>query len=356
MRLTTGRLALVRHIILGFCLSLPFCQKIIGQPSSSAAPSATTPASLAKPDATTISGQQDAGNPVLQLQAILHEEAKEHREYLRDSLDELKWVVGGIVLIGGGILAWLNYKSGKEIRAQVNSRFKASVDDLLDERLGQFNTFLERSRKQVEESVIEVDHVLERIGDYASVWANGFTLLREAAKSAGVEKDSAGLDRALRDAIRQLERLRVFFPHWRHLGILIGRIYKHFLEYEDAIKVLTQVIEEREKRELPHELDYSALVYNRACYRNLEAAEYEKKGQSQRAHALRAEAWQDLIESVGIDAANISEATEDPDFQGLWNDTDRKRDALGKTNRRVTKKEGRAGWLKTKLAWRRKKV
>jgi len=319
MKARLDRLALMRRLILIWVL-LVVCHQMSAQSNS-----AVTPQSTAVP------APQE--NSVLEFERELREEAKEHREYLKDSLDQLKWAVGAIVVLGGAVFGWLNYKSRKEIRAEVNTRFKTTVETMFDERMAQFDKFLNANRAKIDETVRTTDELLGHTADFVSVFTYGFALLERPSKDNRLEL-------ARRDVLRQAEPLRVDFPHWRHLAILLARLHVHFGEEYAAIKILTETIEERDKRGLPRDMDYGALLFNRACYQNLAAKKLDNESKW-RAEKLRADAWQDLKRSVEIDPENIPEALQEPDFEGLWNQKDRRKDFLGKESSRQIGAGGR---------------
>jgi hypothetical protein len=257
---------------------------------------------------------------LLQFESMLQSEAKAHREYLEKTLDTLKWAVGIFGTLAVVAFTWLNYKSGKDIRTQVNSRFRTTIDALVDKRVAELDALVHSNRERLEANMAETNAWMGRIGDFAAVWSTAFTLLEQPTKDERYEL-------ARRDAQRQLEALRPFFPHWRHLGILLARLHVHFGDYEAAINLLTEVIAEREKRNLPHGIDYAALLYSRACYKN-RLAEKRQSTDEEGAEQLRTTAWNDLKSSIKSDSGNFREAMSDVDLTTLWNNTNRKKDSL----------------------------
>src|SRR5579862_1774230 len=269
---------------------------------------------------------------LLQYEVALNTEAKAHRDYLKESFDQFKLFAVGLVALGAAIFTWLNLNNSKEIRAQVDARIKSDVETSFNKQLAEFNGFLEQNKKKIEDiaramdkvrndqqkSIHEVDRLTERFAEIASTLTYGFSALVE--KSDGPEWQSAR-----REAIRQIEILRREFPHWRRVGILLGRLHVRLGEYNDAIRVLTEVMDARDGKRMHPDADYAGLLYNRACYRNRVA---EKENGQAESEAKRVAAWKDLERSVKIDPENRSEAFRDPDFHSLWNDSDRKRENL----------------------------
>jgi DNA anti-recombination protein RmuC len=181
MKANSGRLALTRRLIVIWVL-LVVCQQISAQSNS-----AVTAQGTAAP-------ARQENNSILEFERELREEAKEHREYLKDSLDQLKWAVGAIVVLGGAVFGWLNYKSRKEIRAEVNTRFKTTVETMFDERMGQFDRFLNSNTTKIDETIKKTDQLLGRTADFVSVFTYGFALLERPSKDDRLE-----LARRLRD-------------------------------------------------------------------------------------------------------------------------------------------------------------
>lgn len=266
-----------------------------------------------------------AEDPILKLEFALESEAKDHREYLKTTFDHLIWAVGILVTLGlalgAGGLTWMNYRSQKDVRTQVNARFKTSVEAIVNERLEKFDDFLASRQEKVGQSIGEMSLLLNRTSDFTSAWTFAYLLLERASTG-----DRNNL--AVKDAMRQLEAVRVDFPHWRHVGIMLARLHVYFGNYGPAIEVLTQVVLERDKRDLPHGIDYAALLYSRACYRNRVAEQWDAKSEEQ-ADALRKTAWEDLNCSVKCDPGNREETDGDKDLDTLWNNTTRKKESLG---------------------------
>jgi hypothetical protein len=261
---------------------------------------------------------------LLQFESMLQSEAKEFREYLERTLDELKWAVGIFGALAVAAFTWLNYKSGKDIRAQVNARFRTSIDALVDQRVEELDKLVKSNRERLEANMAETNNLMGKIAEFAAAWTGAFTLLEQPSKDERYEL-------ARLDAKRQLEAMRPTFPYWRHLGILLARLYVHFGDYEGAVSVLNDVIAEREKRYLPHGMDYGALLYSRACYKNRLAEKFESTDE-EGAEQLRTAAWNDINSSVESDPANLREAVGDADLATLWNNANRKKDSL-KTGR-----------------------
>ena len=285
---------------------------------STPAPSAT-PEQTALP-ASSVTSKTRGDDVLLQFEAFLQSEAKEYRDSLEGILRHLEWIIGILGGLAVAVFAGLGYKSAKDIRAQVNARFRTSIDALVDQRVEELDTLIKSNRKRVEEIFAETNLLVGKISNFTAAWTYAFSLLEQPSKEQRYEL-------ARRDAKRQLEAVRGDFPHWRHLGIMLARLHAHFEDYEGAVKVLTDVINEREKRHLPHGIDYAALLYSRACYQNRWAEKLEREDE-EHAEQLRTAAWSDLNSSIKSDPENLKEAIGDDDLKTLWNNANRKRDSL----------------------------
>jgi hypothetical protein len=300
--------SLLRQHLLTCWFLVYLCAGTSGQTSVGVTPSTGQALPTVSPQVTPKT--QDINTTVLQLETALSEEAKEHREFLRDSLDEMKWFVAIMAGLAIAILTLLNLKSAKDIRTQVNARFKADVDALVTDKVAQFETFVEQNKKKIEETSTQLNELSASFGDLVE----GLTL-----SFAALDKHRIGAewDASRRDAIRKLEALRNKFPVMRTVGILVGRLHASFDDHEVAIKALAEVQEERDRRRMAPDSDYAALLYNKACYRNRLAEKAEKQNDFSAAQKFRTDAWNDLSCSVQFDPTNKSQAISDPDLETL---------------------------------------
>jgi sulfur transfer complex TusBCD TusB component (DsrH family) len=253
------------------------------------------------PSASATPPTPDVNATILQYQTALRTETQEYRRSLQEGMDQVKWVISIAVPVVGGIFLLLNWKSGRDIRSQVNARFKVAVEDQIEQRMAGLDSYVEENRKRIEQT----DQFLELIYD-----------LTFAFHVLSVKLDDPEWDAARRDAERRLQEWRRQLPDSRRLAILLGRLYKHFCKYDAGVRVLTEVMAERDKRLLPQDGDYAALLYNRACYETLQASRLEKS--DRQARALRNQAWKDINFSIALEPDNKAEAEADPDFASLW--------------------------------------
>jgi len=119
----------------------------------------------------------------------------------------------------------------------------------------------------------------------------------------------------IRLAIERSKKCLELFPTHRTLAILVGRLHRELNDYDSAIRVLEQFLENAKRVGSVPELDISAILYNLACYKNLKANQMENREESE---SLRQDAWEALKKSCRIDPLNRDEAKEDDDFKSLF--------------------------------------
>jgi CheY-like chemotaxis protein len=88
---------------------------------------------------------------ILMYQEFLREETKLHREYTQEYYSMIRYVLSGLGIGIGIILAWLNWRSKKDIRDQVNQQFRETFEGILNEKISQLDLLKERATKQFEE-------------------------------------------------------------------------------------------------------------------------------------------------------------------------------------------------------------
>jgi len=106
----------------------------------------------------------------------LRGEAKEQREYLKDSLDELKWIVVTILGVGGALAGWLTISSRKEIQPLVKEQFEAHVESLVTARLKGFLKFLDTETLEIQARGETTSRLVGRIADFACAFITGILL------------------------------------------------------------------------------------------------------------------------------------------------------------------------------------
>ena len=116
-------------------------------------------------------------------------------------------------------------------------------------------------------------------------------------------------------ALARLEAARRSFPTLRSAGIISARLLRNLEKYQEAIDRLTDVLNARFNAKMPLDYDGAALLYNRACYRNLLADEPnttpDERGR------LKTLAEEDLLQGGRIVPDDLLSAKADPDLKTL---------------------------------------
>lgn len=121
-----------------------------------------------------------------------------------------------------------------------------------------------------------------------------------------------------KEALKKLLNVRNKLPTNRTVNIYIGRIYRSIDELDNAIGSLSEALGARTKAKIIPNDDDSALLFNRACYYNLNAEKADTAGQGAEAELFRQKAWEDLKESCRLTPNNKAEAASDPDLRSLF--------------------------------------
>jgi hypothetical protein len=117
----------------------------------------------------------------------------------------------------------------------------------------------------------------------------------------------------------------------RPLVILLARLECECVNknnYESAINILSEAIGDWRRKKDPFNIDFAALLYNRACYSNKHADSFAEKGNGAKSEEWKERAWKDLQESCKHDKHNKDEAVNDPFLASIINNGTRKWTAL----------------------------
>jgi hypothetical protein len=131
-------------------------------------------------------------------------------------------------------------------------------------------------------------------------------------ESAGGKPEMSSIRRAL----EVMEAACIDNSTLRIVGIYLGRLFRALDNYAGAIAALTKVFDARRVVGQEPDADDRALLYNRACYRNV----LRKKvaaGDPAQATVLHRDALSDLSQAIKNDPVNRAEAEADPDLMDL---------------------------------------
>jgi CheY-like chemotaxis protein len=85
---------------------------------------------------------------ILKYQEFLRDETKLHREYTQEYYAMILKLFSLIAVLVGAVLTWLNWKSKKDVKEQVNLRFQETVQGLLDKKLKTVQELLDEQLRQ----------------------------------------------------------------------------------------------------------------------------------------------------------------------------------------------------------------
>lgn len=190
---------------------------------------------------------------------------------------------------------------------------------LLGSRLDEQIVAMERqTQSKLDEQRKQVDGEIVRMGKQVAEARTQMAQFAEALNYASIAlnkvKTGKRIDELLREAVLKLEAVRKWCSSDRQVGMLLGRLLRHQGKVDDAIRVLSEVVDARKREGLIDDDDMADLLYNRACYWNLRA---RAPAHTEEQQTLRAEAWADLKESCSLSPSNLDEATADEDLTDL---------------------------------------
>jgi tetratricopeptide (TPR) repeat protein len=132
----------------------------------------------------------------------------------------------------------------------------------------------------------------------------------DAILAAHRDLDKKEPENVLERHVRVLESLRDQLPLSRKLYIILGRLHRRLLRYDEAIKVLSTFLENKQRAGSGGDSDAAAAYYNRACY-------YVLKGSETGDVAFYSQALEDLERALAGAPELREEARQDPDFELL---------------------------------------
>ncbi len=262
-------------------------------------------------------------------EGFLRTETERHQAFLQSWFGIVTWVLGLAATIFVGIVGWTHWKALSNVKKDVDNKFTGLVQKTLKVKLKEFEDHIDSSKTRVEASVTklearitsekkETEDNLDTLLEYASVVAHAAVVL-SLAPSTDV-KETEKQNKKRREVVRRLQDLQTRVPTLRTLAIFISRLYRALGEFPTAIKFLDRTIAKRDELQMNQDSDYAALLYNKACYLNLQARR-TRAGEEQ--ENLRADAWSALQKCVQINQLDRSEAQDDEDLADLIRPPDR---------------------------------
>jgi CheY-like chemotaxis protein len=124
---------------------------------------------LSGPLATAPAPKEDqVADALLKYSQFIREETKSHRAFLESLYTISTALLGGIIIVFGAVLAWLNWKTKREIRNQVEEQFKTHAQSVIKGRLQAFNEDLKRMQGASEQQIQNANRLLMDLAGQAT--------------------------------------------------------------------------------------------------------------------------------------------------------------------------------------------
>ena len=170
---------------------------------------------------------------------------------------------------------------------------------------------VKRLQDEMEETKEEIAEEKEQTTEFST--AIGWATLALSKPQKGRDKSFLSV---ATPAIAKLEKAHENFPHDRTVAVFLGRLYRWKDDLPNAIRVLEETVEAQKKlrgKNASASVDEAVMLYNLACYRNLEcrsAAEDKKAG-------LRVQAVAALNQATSICPEFLDDARTDSDLEDI---------------------------------------
>lgn len=144
-----------------------------------------------KPDTSVQPQSKDAGEILLEYEKTLKDEQKADMEFTQKYYDTILKLLGAIVVVGGGIFTWLNWKSKEDIKKQVNEQFKEKIQAIMDEKLSQIDEIIRNGKEKSAKQFEDINKIILEL----SVKSNKIGLVNspDIDNNDNIKKDVTGL-------------------------------------------------------------------------------------------------------------------------------------------------------------------
>lgn len=99
-------------------------------------------------------------NAFLEYARFLREESQAHRIYLEQLFTILGTIAGALLALFGTVMTWLNWKTRKDVKTQVETSFKEKAKPLIEEHIKMFQNDLQQIQKTFERDVRNKQEIL----------------------------------------------------------------------------------------------------------------------------------------------------------------------------------------------------
>ncbi|MFZ4778640.1 MAG: hypothetical protein ACOYM3_25005 [Terrimicrobiaceae bacterium] len=249
----------------------------------------------------------------------------------------LLWVIflGGLFGVGSaisaGIILYCDGKLDTDITKDAKSlvllsslgviagfsgiRLLRIMSGKLEKRVEEIDGAVREEKKITAKLQLDLKKQIQRADTMAEDTRRLAEALSFAGGILGRPDKGEGSESIIDEAIEGLETVRGKFPAIRSIGIYLGRLYRRVLKLDLAITVLSEVLETRRRENLVPDKDDAALLFNRACYKNLRAVAEPDPAVKSKLEKL---AIDDLKEVEKISPHDFLEAQLDSDLKSLF--------------------------------------
>jgi len=263
----------------------------------------------------------------------LQAEEDSHQKFLEHCYSTITLIAGVV----GAIFIFFNMRTYRDVRMMIKQRINAVAEQEVEAALAKVKTEAENAKQIANQAIKEFnDHlathrkiVEQQVkaleSEFKGSVHNSIMLATALARTcallsqpkSGNPKEEENTNQERRDTIEKLKEIQTnWAPTNRTIIVFIGRLYRQLGDLNSAIQAIDKVLTKRADKgenKGQHAQDHSDILFNKACYLNLEASKTESV-------ALREEAWRTISESVRIWPPNLDEAKKDEDLDGLTND------------------------------------
>lgn len=130
----------------------------------------------------------NSNEEVLRYEEFLREETKLHREYTQHYYDMILQTILGLGTLFGVILTWVNWKSKKNIKDQVNSLYKKHIKSLLDEKLKEIDTLIKDGKEKSEKEFETIRRIILELSGKLKEFPNNDSIIGENNKQDDISE------------------------------------------------------------------------------------------------------------------------------------------------------------------------
>jgi hypothetical protein len=337
-------------------ISIQQTNVILQVPIQVSAPPQLPPQSNAPSSLQQFAGQQpipilDLEKQMVDFEKTLTENARAESASLSDQADKHRSLLEfyyrvtlGFLALCASVLAFIFAKNIVEakdiINTAVESEIKRLVRSSVNTSIAQFKDELEKIKLDGANAVKKIEYTHDRrvIIWISSIIARAYIVLDhepirnpDSTDPVNLERrEDKRLDEERLDVISDLNEIQTKWKEEtnRTIAIVLGRLYKLAHQFAKASAELEKVLNKMNSADQDYIRDSADLLFNQACYLNLQADENEIMQDEIKREELKDAAWKLLKRSVESRKANKELAKTDLDLKSLFDEKKRPREDL----------------------------